>query len=212
MEGNERNETNCELQEANEAKHKFKLGRMHFLLGCGLREKRRSIDLRKRLLLPGARRPLHLKRVAAQRARIAIAFQRPGMDELSRLMLHRPERDQLESRMNIEPSLFPKLAERRRLFVFAGIDFALRKKPGPVILLRPERAAEMDQQKLEFAILTAIQEKTRADFIGFRHRSRDTSKPQLTATHVCRRIRRKRRARPCGGSLAAARAGGKKKV
>src|SRR5690348_15097235 len=91
------------LEESDETGDKFKFGRMHFLRGGSLREKRGPINFRKCLLLSGTGRPLDFKRVAVDRAGIAIAFERPGVHELSRLVLHRPEGNQLESRMNIEP-------------------------------------------------------------------------------------------------------------
>src|SRR5579872_173021 len=157
------------LEESDETGDKFKFGRMHFLRGGSLREKRGAINLRKCLLLSRTRRPLDLKCVAVDRTWIAVAFQRPSVDEFSRLVFHRPERNQLESRMNIEPGFFPKFAERGCLFVFARIHFALRKKPRAVVLLRPEGTAEMHEQELKLAILTAVQKKPGADFGGFRH-------------------------------------------
>src|SRR5690348_10090587 len=95
--------------------------------------------------------------------------------------------------MNIKPGFFPKFAERGCLFVFTRIHFALRKKPRAVVLLRPEGTAEMHEQELKLAILTAVQKKPGADFGGFRHWSVRWIETQLTATRVCRRIRRKRR-------------------
>src|SRR5215469_8429472 len=72
-----------ELEEPNKSGQKSKLGRMHFLLRRSPREKRGAIDLRKRLLSAGTRRPLDLKRVAPQRTWVAIAFERPGVHKFS---------------------------------------------------------------------------------------------------------------------------------
>ena len=78
-------------------------------------------------------------------------FEREAIDLLAAALANAPERDQSAGRHDAE--LLGELASRRRLRILAGVAFTFGYCPGAIVLVAPERAAGMDQQHQQFAIL-----------------------------------------------------------
>lgn len=105
-----------------------------------------AIDLWKVLKLSRLRWPLHPETVAPNRPRVEIAGHCPDRNDFPAGLAHRHQRNSLA--VNFKARFFVKLplGSLQRISTF-GI-FALRNRPGSIILLCPEGAAGMDQQYL----------------------------------------------------------------
>ena len=106
----------------------------------------RAVDLGKARALARSGRPFHLEQIADELRGIAIAFDRPGVDDLAAGLLERAERRNSPSAVKPVSSL--EFAPGRGEQILAGIGKPLRDRPGACVLLGPERAAGMDEEDL----------------------------------------------------------------
>src|SRR5689334_10897468 len=120
----------------------------------GQRKPLGAVDLGKFAHLPRPRRPLQLEHAAADRGRVAVSLDRPGVDDLARFLAHRRERD--EFALELQARLLPQLALRRGERILHFPDLALRDSPRARVLLRPERSARMREQDLEISVADAV--------------------------------------------------------
>ena len=82
-----------------------------------------AIDLRKLCLLPGPRGPLHLEEIAPQRARVNVALDAPGADDLAAGLLQRSEG--AKGSVDRRPGFFEKLAFGRLERFLGSLVFTL---------------------------------------------------------------------------------------
>src|SRR5262249_14378834 len=90
-----------------------------------------AIDLGKLAHAAGARRPFHGEEVAADRRRVTVALDRPGLDPLAAGLPYRRQPSELAVRR--EPGLLGEFAPRRGEPVLAGRRLALGDRPGALI-------------------------------------------------------------------------------
>src|SRR5262249_46864962 len=103
--------------------------------------------LRKASPPPRSWRPVHLEGIADERIKTKVGFERPGVHDFSALLLDRCKRDERAS--GVEVCFFGKFPARRGEKIGVGFGEAFGDGPGPVLFLRPERAARMGEQNLE---------------------------------------------------------------
>src|SRR4029079_6168776 len=106
----------------------------------------------------------------AHRFRCAIPFERPRVDDLAALLLDVAER--MEGTGRRHSVLLLELTLRRGERVFAFFRLPLGDGPGAQVLLRPERAAGMDEEHLERAVLPPVHQEAGA---GARHGPNSTT-------------------------------------
>ena len=80
-------------KEFEEASEEREFGRVHFLAGCFEGEESGPVDFGECLVFAGARGPFHFKCVAADRDGVAVAFERPRVNDFAGLVLDGAERD-----------------------------------------------------------------------------------------------------------------------
>ena len=120
------------------------LRRIDLLLGLVQAEKPRLVHFRKFLRPTGARGPLEDEGVASDLGRVAIPFERPGMDHLAGFLLDGGQRD--KTALGFEAELLLEFAFRRRqrLFVGAGVlpsEWSRRRRPCSSRTARPDARA-----------------------------------------------------------------------
>src|ERR1700683_1067994 len=152
-------------EQTNQAGHKLELSGVHALPGGFDREECGAIDFGELAGFSGTRRPFHLKRVAAQRGRIAVALEGPRRDFLAALVLDAAKGKQSGARC--QAGFFLEFAFGRGEFVLARIDLAFGHEPRTRVFVGPEWSAEMDQQDLQLLISLAEHENAGANFDHF---------------------------------------------
>ena len=96
---------------------------------------------------PGARRPFRLRPQAVQARRVAVALERPGVDDLAAALDDPAERQVGTARF--EAGFLDELADGGLERIFARMDAALRNRPRAFVSRGPERPAGMREQDLE---------------------------------------------------------------
>src|SRR5262245_45047988 len=139
-----------------------RLARQDFFARLLRREPSGGIDFGKALLAAALRRPFELETIRREGRGIEIALDGEGRDHLLARLLYRAEIEQRAGR-KCAAELLGELAlgRRKRIFVFAV--FALRDRPGALVLVRPERTARMREQKLDPARGAAIHQDAGAE-------------------------------------------------
>src|SRR6476469_9089227 len=125
------------------------------------REPSSAIDFGKRLRAPALRRPRHLEVVRLERRWIEVALNGESRDDLAARLHDLAEIDDVARRCRRTEFLF-EFATRDGERLFAFVIFALSDRPGPVVLLRPERSAWMHQQQTELRPRPAVQQNAGA--------------------------------------------------
>src|SRR6185503_12826223 len=122
-------------------------------LSCFLQsEPARAVDL-------GEFAALEHKRVAPDRCGVAVEWHRPRVDDLAAFLLERRERSELAR--GGEAGLFSEFTLRRGQRILAGLELALRDRPGAGVFLRPKRSARVDEKNLQ-DVLATIKQQPRA--------------------------------------------------
>src|SRR5436190_575970 len=151
--------------------------RAHELLARGRQvEPRRAIDLGVGAHASRAARPFQLEGVAADRARVEVALERPRAHELSARLPDLADVDRRTLRRR-SSELLGELAPRRGERVLAGLVFALRQRPGARVPVAPERTAHVREQDLHRLAAPSVEEQTSAQA---RH-GRSVSAPRVGA-------------------------------
>src|SRR5262249_23750274 len=125
------------------------LAGQELVAGLVEREPGGAVDFRELLPVSGPGRPLDPAHVAADGARVEIALDGPGADELSGLLLEGREFEEVAGRF--EAGLLLELAARGVDGRFTVVVAALGDGPGAGVLVLPVRAAGVDEQDLEGA-------------------------------------------------------------
>jgi len=137
-----------------QARKKFEFLRMHFFAGRLACEKLRAVNFGKLLLLARVWRPLRRKRVAVNRRWIAVTFESPHRHDFAAFPLDAAEGEKRSRRP--QPDFLFEFTLGRGKLGFPVLYFAFGQKPGPFILLCPERPARMDQQDFQGPIADSI--------------------------------------------------------
>ncbi len=124
-------------------------------------EEGRPVDLRELHPSPRLRGPFHRERVADGRTWVAVALERPGVDDLAALLLHRRQSDEWACRR--DAGFFLEFPPGGFEQVLARLDLALGNRPGAVVLVLEKRAAGMGKEHLQLAIVNAIHQQSGAD-------------------------------------------------
>ena len=106
-----------------------------------------AVDLGEAARLARAWGPFHREAVAGEAARVEIPFDRPGMDDLAALLLHRRQRDEIAG--GDETGFLGELALRGRQEVEARLHQAFGDGPGAIVALGPVGAARVGEQDLQ---------------------------------------------------------------
>jgi hypothetical protein len=106
------------------------------------------------------RRPLHLERVAPDRLRIAVSFERPSVHSLAPAEPNRTQRQ--ERPAGRQRGFLSKLAHRRLEQRLTWVDLTLGYAPSPVVSMPPERPTRVHEQHLEPSASPAIHQQPSA--------------------------------------------------
>jgi len=128
--------------------------------GVARRKPARAIDLGKFLLPSGARRPLHGEEIALQPGRIAVALERPGLDDLATGLAERTQLDEIA--IDVDAGLFREFAPRGGQGVLVSRAQSFWNRPSALVLGRLEGSARMDEKDLDAAAHAPIERNARA--------------------------------------------------
>lgn len=113
----------------------------------------RAINLRKRCGPPRARRPFDAELIANEECRIPVIFHGPDVNKLAAALPQRAERKCLA--VGTQSGLFFEFPERRRVWIFAALNFTFWNGPGAIVLVPPIGTAWMCKKNFE-VLLAAI--------------------------------------------------------
>ena len=110
------------------------------------------------ILPTGVRRPFHRERVALEGGGVAIALERPSVDDLAAFLLDRFQRQ--ERAGWFQAGLFFKFPLGRRHQIFVGVEFALGNRPDAFISVDAKGAAGMGQQNFSGSLSDPIHQQS----------------------------------------------------
>src|SRR5690606_15389377 len=125
------------------------------------REPSRAIYLGKLRHRSRSRRPFDRERRAHDARRVAVAFDRESMHDLSAALFHRRKRDRV-ARSDHDARLLVELPYGRVERALTVSELAFGNRPGAVILLCPVGSSGMHEKDLEVSISTPPKQDARA--------------------------------------------------